>query len=772
MNRERVIALLWVLLMAGGMWLSATHVFVHSELSDLLPEGTTATQRLLLTQVRSGLAGRLMLLALEGGSQDEMAQVSRELSERLRASGRFALVENGAQGLTPQERAIVFQARYLLSPRVGREAFASESLREALKQRLDDLRSPLAPLIKETIAADPTGEFLTIVSAWSAEDRPAKHRGVWISKDHSKALLVVETKAAGFDADAQAAVQEEIRQSFASLAGQRSHLRLLMAGPGVFAVESKQTIEQEIWWLSTAAAVLVLCFLYASYGSIALVLLSLIPLTAGIMAGMLAVQGWFGFIHGITLGFGITLLGVVDDYPIHLFSHLSSRGSASAVMQEIWPTMRLGVLTTAIGFAALLFAGFPALTQLGLFAVTGILTAALVTRWVLPNFVPDGFVPRPVWPALHAELERLTRMKPVIPAAIVLACATLLWSHTPLWQTDLASLSPVSEAKKQLDRQLRAEMGAPDVRDLLVIEGQTEEDVLQYGEVVDANLRPLRSSGTIAGYDLISNALPSRRTQQNRQSQLPDRSVLVRNLDHALKGLHFSPGLFTPFVAAVESARTQPPVERTAFQGTALGARMDSLIFEQGRSWTAIVPLRGVADREQLAAVVRSWNMPVVTYVDLKEESNRLMTAYRDRTSVIVVCGLFVIGVVLTVGLKSVSLLGPIMFPILSALAVVAAVLNLSGESLSLFHIASFLLVIGLGLDYALFFNRLEGSEEGRLRTLYGLLVCSTTTILVFGLLASSSIPVLHAIGMTAALGSFCCLLFAGMMAKKVPHAA
>jgi predicted exporter len=107
----------------------------------------------------------------------------------------------------------------------------------------------------------------------------------------------------------------------------------------------------------------------------------------------------------------------------------------------------------------------------------------------------------------------------------------------------------------------------------------------------------------------------------------------------------------------------------------------------------------------------------------------------------------------------------------MGALAVVAAVLNLSGEPMSLFHIASFLLVIGLGLDYALFFNRLEGTEEGRLQTLYGLLVCSTTTILVFGVLATSSIPVLHAIGMTAALGSFCCLLFAGIMAKKAPHA-
>jgi predicted exporter len=161
----------------------------------------------------------------------------------------------------------------------------------------------------------------------------------------------------------------------------------------------------------------------------------------------------------------------------------------------------------------------------------------------------------------------------------------------------------------------------------------------------------------------------------------------------------------------------------------------------------------------------------MVTYVDLKEESNRLMTAYRDRTFFIVLCGLVAIGAILVVGIKSLSLLRPILFPILSALAVVAAVVNVSGEPLSLFHIATFLLVIGLGLDYALFFNRHEEHEEGRSRTLYGLLVCSTTTILVFGVLAGSSIPVLHAIGVTAAIGSFCCLLFAAIMARKDRYA-
>jgi predicted exporter len=103
---------------------------------------------------------------------------------------------------------------------------------------------------------------------------------------------------------------------------------------------------------------------------------------------------------------------------------------------------------------------------------------------------------------------------------------------------------------------------------------------------------------------------------------------------------------------------------------------------------------------------------------------------------------------------------------------VVAAVLRGSGEPLSLFHVSTFLLVIGLGLDYALFLNRPEGTEAERIRTNFGLLVCSTTTILVFGVMAFSKIPVLHAIGVTAACGSLCCLLFAGMMARKEAHVA
>lgn len=203
-----------------------------------------------------------------------------------------------------------------------------------------------------------------------------------------------------------------------------------------------------------------------------------------------------------------------------------------------------------------------------------------------------------------------------------------------------------------------------------------------------------------------------------------------------------------------------------------LGMKLESLMVSQQDRWMAVVPLRGVVDRQQLAATVATWGEISVSYVDLKEESNRLMTAYRDRTVQLLGWGTIAIAIALAFGLRSITRLWRVLAPIVCSLIVVAAILRGSGESLSLFHVATFLLVIGLGLDYALFFNRPEGTEAERTRTNFGLLVCSTTTILVFGVLAFSEIPVLHAIGMTAACGSFWCLLFAGVMAQKEPYVA
>ena len=116
---------------------------------------------------------------------------------------------------------------------------------------------------------------------------------------------------------------------------------------------------------------------------------AMLPVASGVVAGIAAVSLGFGSVHGITLGFGTTLIGEAVDYVIYYLIQARAGGWRHWLVNG-WPTVRLGLLTSICGFAALVFSGFPGLAQLGLFSVAGLIGAALATRYVLPVAMPFG----------------------------------------------------------------------------------------------------------------------------------------------------------------------------------------------------------------------------------------------------------------------------------------------------------------------------------------------------------------------------------------------
>ena len=50
-----------------------------------------------------------------------------------------------------------------------------------------------------------------------------------------------------------------------------------MTGPSVIAVEMRQTIQDDVWWLSLCATLLVTTLLFASYGSVSVLVLTSFP---------------------------------------------------------------------------------------------------------------------------------------------------------------------------------------------------------------------------------------------------------------------------------------------------------------------------------------------------------------------------------------------------------------------------------------------------------------------------------------------------------------
>lgn len=765
--RERLPVLVWLALMAVGAWVALFRTPVSTDLTHFLPKKAGTAEQILIEQLRHGVASRLLLMALEGSDESDLAEVSQQLAGRLRQNDAFVRVDNGTQGLSATDRTFLFENRYLLSPKVTEQRFSPEGLRQALDARLAELASPAGLLGKEFLPRDPTGEFFEVLRIWMTSSGPPLRRSVWFSPDGRRALLIAETKAPAFDLDAQAKAVASIRESFAAVKGTRP-IKLILSGPGAFSVEANAMITEDAVRLSLLNSVAITLLLAAIYRSLRAILLGLVPLATGALAGTCTVSLWFGGIHGITLGFGATLIGVAADYPNHLFTHVRRGESSRRTVQLIWPTLRLGILTNVAGFAAMLFSGFEGLSQLGVFAATGLLAAGLTCRRIMPALMPDHInLSERVVRGLHADelLDRLRRFRFIPPLLILAAIASIAGSGTPLWNDDIDALSPVPESRKVLDEALRRDLGAPDLRQLIVVTGDTGETVLRRSERLRGILQPLVDSGTMAGFDMAALYLPSRETQRLRLSVLPETETLRRTLDETLRKTSFKPDAFEPFLADVSRAKQAPLLTETSFAGTSFRLKVESLLFRHGELWVALVPLVGVTDPVALQATIAADRSLI--YLDLREASSRLLRDYRREAVHLLGASLIAIVILLSLGLRSVSGMLRVLTPMAAAAFVTAAVLMRLHGGLSLYHLVSLLLVMGLGMDQALFFNKPCRTQEERNRTLLSLLICSFSAVTAFGILATSKVGILKAIGSTVAMGAALSVLFAAMLARR-----
>jgi len=92
---------------------------------------------------------------------------------------------------------------------------------------------------------------------------------------------------------------------------------------------------------------------------------------------------------------------------------------------------------------------------------------------------------------------------------------------------------------------------------------------------------------------------------------------------------------------------------------------------------------------------------------------------------------------------------------------------------LTILHLVGLLLIVAIGSNYALFFDRAaaQADAQERARTVASLLVANLTTVMGFGALAFSSVPVLAAVGSTVAPGALLALLFSAVLARPDAHA-
>ena len=185
-----------------------------------------------------------------------------------------------------------------------------------------------------------------------------------------------------------------------------------------------------------------------------------------------------------------------------------------------------------------------------------------------------------------------------------------------------------------------------------------------------------------------------------------------------------------------------------------LGAAADQMRVNRGMSSLALDAYRPLAGSGAL-------------FIDMKVEFDTLYNDYLHEATLLSLAGFAAIVALLGLTLRSLRRLGAILLPLLLAVILVIAGVHLAGEQLHLLHLIGMLLIVAVGSNYALFFDRAGKEHQLDAPTLASMAIANLTTAIGFGTLALSSVPVLHAIGITVGPGAVLALLLAACFSER-----
>lgn len=738
-------ALVLALLVSVG-YLAVERLELDHRLDAFLPAPKTAQQQVVIDQLETGASNRSILAAIEGAAPADLVELSRQTAEAWRELDGVARVDNGDWSEEASLLDALMRARFVLVDDIA-ERSRTEAVTAALNDRLADLALGGARA-EELVRRDPLGLLEAAADTLSAGGRLSRIDGVWFDTERERALLVVVSAHPAFAIEEQAQLLDALRARFETVAAQ-SGAELSLAGAPVIAVGSAEASRKDAIRLSLWGSALIILVLALAWRSLSTLLAGAVPLAFGVVCGLVVTSLAFGQVHGLTLAFGFTLLGVALDYPVHLFGH-ADRRPLFTTARNIRSPLMLGAISTLVAYGAIWLSASPGLAQLGAFSAAGLAGAALATQ-VLPSLNPRK-------PNLRVPQRTANLHWPVVPVLLGLAALSwLVWQGEALWSNDLSRLSPVDRGQLELDRELRGALGGGDVRYLLLVRAESREAVLERTESAVEELEAAREEGLVDRWRAVTTLVPAPSTQRERLAAWPSRERLAEAFEAADAG--FRAGAFDAFFDDLEAARAAGPISPDFWRGTPLVESIENQLTRTEAGWRSLIVPIGLEQPQALADFLAAREAPA-ELLDLAAGSQAMVAAYRQQAGRNLGIAALIIITLIALALRSLRDTAAVVLPPTAAVLVTAAGMSLIDQGLTIVHLVGLLLVAGISLDYSLFRRAFHLDDQARARSRRAINICAVSTGGVFLILGQSSIGMLEMLGLTVSLGILLSWLF------------
>ena len=537
----------------------------------------------------------------------------------------------------------------------------------------------------------------------------------------------------------------------------RFNVKLSHTGTLFYASYGTKSAKNEISTIGVGSLMGIMILLLLVYRSALPLFLALLSISCGLLLAFVVTIFIYKKVHLFSLVFGASLIGVSIDYAFHFLTERllnKDNWNAQLALKHIFNAITLGLITSLIGYVALLVAPFPGLQQLSLFSVVGLIAAYLTVVCWYPllaksasRSVPPNLMILKYWILLW-EKPTARIMLPLL----ILGASLVAFSQVK-FDDDIRQLQTMPASLKNQEQLIKNVIGIGQDQKMLLVKANSEQLLLTRLKQVSEQLEEWKKQGLLTSYQSISQYLPSIEEQQSNyllvnqlyQSQSSLLSEKLNFIDDLQRLSRFNPLTANEYL-------TSPAAKELSFLWLAK---------IEGKN-AAIILINDLTQIQKL--IDYSETATDLSYLNKVDEISAIFKQYRKYISYLLAIAYLMISVLVMWRYPFRQALLVLIPPFIAACAGLA-ITSVVGISISIFNLLALILVLGIGIDYTLFF-----AEQKQLKsenTLLAITLSAITTILSFGLLALSETQAIHGFGITVLSGMVVAWLLAPLAMKK-----
>ncbi|WP_282167132.1 MMPL family transporter [Shewanella japonica] len=696
------------------------------------------------TDVRSGDSHTMQALSKYYFSKRFMLLTEKQRSTLgITAQGSPLLTSSTPKPLPPQWQGLLTAAQQQLYSGFG---FASSAL---LTQ------DPLLLFPENLLALAPINSLST-------------EQGILLGSSQSQPVAIVIAKGvqSAFSPQGQADQSRVLTDSLAEISRQYPQIDTIQAGTLFHAQAATETAKFEISTIGSISLIGVMLLVWFAFRSVMPLSLAVVTLSSGFLFATVATLALFGEMHLLTLVFGTSLIGVAIDYSFHFYCEKMAlkNQSATQVIQRILPALTLALVTSSIAFIAIGLTPFPGMQQVAIFCAAGLFGAYLTLVFAYPllaNHRLPSATKALSWASRYLNWLNTIIISPtdrkLSKTAIVMMVGIPLFIGLGFTQLssddDIRNLQQSPDRIVQAENQLRQILSGGTDNQFILASADSEQGLLSQLEQTQSLLSQAVEANEIQSFVSLSPYLPSKlQQQQNYQAY---QALYLQHLDDITAGLGIDESIKPALLKQLEQANSQfiEPNAVLNIAGDDLAALwLAPSEHSQSQQYGSIILLGGINDLTALTQRVNDSQLSI-TVVDKVGEISQLMSQFRLITLQLLalVCAIAIVIFSVRFGLKLAAAI--VLVPVSSILLTLAS-LGIVGSPLSLFHALALILVLGIGIDYSLFFASVKPHKKaGANGVMMAVFMSACSTLLAFGLLALSQTNAIHYFGLTLLFG-------------------